>query len=1356
MPFDLVQRLRLYFLICTVVPFALVGIFIYRLAQEQIVRQAEAQVSSEDALWAQLAEAWVRQQEHILEQVLISPQWQGYFTGRIDSEGMNSFLEHVVQVHSGVSESLLIDVQTGDILAATNPDLLGENVFSWPFFQKGREQFYVQGVYWPPSMDRMVMTISGPVRDEYGKARDVLAFHLNLGDLAAAMSKQGSLGLDGQGYLVTRAGTRITGEELRKGFTFEPTVSTVAVEKALAGGSGTARYVGPDGRPVIGAYRWLPELQLALIVERSEDRVLGRLERFTALLLSVLGLALLGANLGLYVVSRRLMAPVSELAHAARQVASGNLDVRVAALARGGEIGTLIDTFNAMLDDLRRNRADEERHLQEIEQANRQLTALLDTARAISGELELDRLLEEIVQQAISVIPDAESGILLLWDGQSFVPRVISGSGNLAVGEQGVQVRPLSEWTSDLAPATELLTQGEVCCLTRGENVPGRFPITEAAVRHLEVLGLPNAQAILLAPVLAQGLMVGLIALINCRTAEAFGSRARRMANLLAAQAAVAIVNAQLFEQARREREQFRSLYEASLDVAASLDLADVLRATLRRAVENTGARNGGIFIVDEEENLVRHLTMRHDYQGDSLCHSLLTKVYPQGLAGWVVRQRKPALVEDTDRDPRWVPLEVPEFPSLRSAAVVPLIHQNQVLGGLSLVDSKPGHFRPEHLELLTGLATQAASAIANARLFSQASAARRDWETTFDAIDDGVVIVDVNGFVLQANRAFAGYFDMHPRDLVGEHLPPLIFESGESPEDCPVIRTLRTGETSRGELSGGAMLVPGTFDIAAYPRHDDEGDLVGVVSIWRDVTAEREIQARARWLEELNQGIVENARDIIYAHDLDGNFLFINRRAEDLLGYTLQEALRLNIRDLVVPEQIEQEMAGMRAPRGSVIPPHEVTVVAKDGSRINLEVSATPLVIDDWVVGVAGVARDLREIRRLEQRLLQAEKLSALGQLVAGVAHELNNPLTAVIGFAQLLQNADVDDRTRESLRRINTQAERAAQIVRNLLAFARQQEPHREMLNVNDVICETLRLVEYDWKTQNIEIEAHLEPALPWIVADRQQLQQVFLNLFQNAYQAMTSAHGRGTLTIRTREITLQAEPEGMVERRIRVEVQDDGPGMPEEVLTHVFDPFFTTKDVGEGTGLGLSICYGTVQEQGGTIWAESTLGQGSTFCIEWPVEAVSQASREERAVSPSGPRPRVFPPARVLVVEDEEMLAELLRITFAECGHAVEVAGDGREALRLLAGTRFDFVVSDIKMPGMDGKEFYRQIRARHPDLLGHLLFITGDTVSPDTAHFLDETGIPVLAKPFRTSELLEMMQRLGWWTGRGLGE
>ncbi len=401
-------------------------------------------------------------------------------------------------------------------------------------------------------------------------------------------------------------------------------------------------------------------------------------------------------------------------------------------------------------------------------------------------------------------------------------------------------------------------------------------------------------------------------------------------------------------------------------------------------------------------------------------------------------------------------------------------------------------------------------------------------------------------------------------------------------------------------------------------------------------------------------------------------------------------------------------------------------------------------------------MARDLRESRRLEQRLLQAEKLSELGQLVAGVAHELNNPLTAVIGFAQLLQNADVDDRTRESLRRINTQAERAAQIVRNLLAFARQQEPHREMLNVNDVICETLRLVEYDWKTQNIEIEAHLEPALPWIVADRQQLQQVFLNLFQNAYQAMTSAHGRGTLTIRTREITLQAEPEGMVERRIRVEVQDDGPGMPEEVLTHVFDPFFTTKDVGEGTGLGLSICYGTVQEQGGTIWAESTLGQGSTFCIEWPVEAVSQASREERAVSPSGPRPRVFPPARVLVVEDEEMLAELLRITFAECGHAVEVAGDGREALRLLAGTRFDFVVSDIKMPGMDGKEFYRQIRARHPDLLGHLLFITGDTVSPDTAHFLDETGIPVLAKPFRTSELLEMMQRLGWWTGRGLGE
>jgi len=1344
---DLVSQLSLFFLLCTVVPFALLGTLVYRGARTQILHQAEAQLTSVSTLKSEAVHIWLRSNEDLLRGLQQAPLWQDYNDGQAGASEVTAYLERIVRLHPSIVKAFVMDAANGQVLASSDSDEVGTSKSYRTYFQEGRRGLYLQSLYWPPDMKHMAMTISAPVRDKAGQVRQVLAINLNLDDLTHIMTKDTGLGQNIQTYLVNPSHLSLPAVVLQEGFSFHGGIYTYGVDQALAGNTGIGHYTGYGGRPVIGAYRWLPDLQLAFVVEADEGEVLGPLGNFTLLLLLVLGLTLVVANVALYLVTRQIMAPIGELSEVARQVAAGRYDSRVPAPARGGQVSMLVNTFNTMLDDLQDVRLREEQHAQESERTSQQLSALLETSRAISSELDLDKLLQKIMEQAIAMVPGAELGNLLLTEEQEFRLRAVVGFDIDLLEGHGNHIPLIKDWRPELAPLAEVLLQGKVYCLAT-EAGPNCQLLPDVMRQQLSAIGHPDAQTVLIAPIMVQDQLVGFVNLINCQSPQAFGAEARRMAGLLAAQAATAISNAQLYEQVQREGERFRLLYEASLDVTSSLDLTDVLRSTLHRAFEATGATSGSIFIVDESGHLERHLTPHHDYRKESLAQSLLARIYPDGLAGWVVREKQPVLLHDASHDHRRVPFgdtSLP-MPTVRSVLIVPLIHQDRVLGGLSLVDERPGCFRHEHLNLLTGLAAQATTAITHARLFARTQTTRRDWETTFDTIADGIVIADSNDYVVQANHAFARLLNHHPRELVGKRLSSLIF-SGDPPENYPTLRTLQTGETSQGELSGGGMRMPGTFFISAYPRRTADGDLVGVVSVWRDVTEERETEARARRLEELNRLIVENAGDLIYAHDLEGNFLFTNPRAQALIGYTTEEATQLNIRDLVAPEHLERELGYMQAPRGTVVPPHEVTLIAKNGDHVSVEVSASPLVEQGWVVGVVGVARDLREIRRLERRLLQAEKLSSLGQLVAGVAHELNNPLTAVIGYTQLLQRTEVDERTKETLQRVNVQAQRAAHIVRNLLTFARQQEPFKESLDMNEVIEETLNLVSYEWRTQNIEIVSHLSPGLPWIVADRQQLQQIFLNLFQNAQQAMSAAHGRGMLAVRTYLVNWHGTRERPAGHYLHVEVQDDGPGMSADTLSHAFDPFFTTKEVGQGTGLGLSICYGIVQEQGGYIWAESELGRGSLFHLAWPVQ--QPAAHEEPVIAFPAPTHEApsLSPSSILVVEDEEMLAELVRVTLTENGHQVQVARDGQEALEKLASQEFDLIISDIKMPGMDGQALYHELQRKFPHLTERIIFVTGDTVSQTTAEFLEETGVPVLEKPFRPSELLKVLNQFG---------
>ncbi|MFH2103458.1 MAG: ATP-binding protein [Chloroflexota bacterium] len=384
-----------------------------------------------------------------------------------------------------------------------------------------------------------------------------------------------------------------------------------------------------------------------------------------------------------------------------------------------------------------------------------------------------------------------------------------------------------------------------------------------------------------------------------------------------------------------------------------------------------------------------------------------------------------------------------------------------------------------------------------------------------------------------------------------------------------------------------------------------------------------------------------------------------------------------------------------------------------------------------------------LQVLQETQSVLIQNEKLAAIGRLISGVAHELNNPLTSIVLYSQMLQRQPLKESVKADLDKIVAESGRASKIVRGLLDFARQRPPERTAVNVNEVLSSVIDLVAYELRVRNISTELDLAPELPYTMADPHQLQQVFFNLVTNAWQAISTVSNRGKLTFKT-EVGRSIFPlEGQEDQPvIRIAIGDDGPGIPEDIQLKIFDPFYTTKPEGSGTGLGLSICHGVVSEHGGTIRVESEAGKGATFTVELPVVAVGV----DQAMPAEKPTTKPLRPARILVIDDERYVLEILTRALRTRGYYVEAFNSALDGFKRLEEEEFDLILCDMRMPEMSGPNFYRQIQTSKPELARRIVFITGDVVNPATQSFIKQENVVYLSKPFELSELYRVVHRM----------
>ncbi|HEX8559678.1 MAG TPA: GAF domain-containing protein, partial [Pyrinomonadaceae bacterium] len=764
------------------------------------------------------------------------------------------------------------------------------------------------------------------------------------------------------------------------------------------------------------------------------------------------------------------------------------------------------------------------------------------------------------------------------------------------------------------------------------------------------------------------------------------------LARAVADQTGIAVRQAELYQRAEATSAREALVNRLSHAIRASLNLPDVLRAATHELGQALGASR--IYIRPYDPERPAASPVMYEYLADGVEPLGATGIsYDMPVGRHLRGTHRTLAIDDApnyDGATPEVNAQVRELARRHgglSKVICPLVVQGRFRGALCIHQTdRQRRWTRDEVALIESVAAQLATGIAQAELFEMVERAKRTWETTFDAMSDGIFIFANDRRLMRVNRAGAGLESAAPQELLGRRCCDVL-RSGRG-EGCIVERA--TAERRPVTIEYTPERLGRTLLVTAEPVADGSGQL-GTVCTVRDLSELREIEAVARQRQSLLEHVLESARENISAVDPEGRMLWVNSAGAEMSGYKKEALIGRHFTELI--EESERGAAEERFRRTLAGEPQtvELRLLRSDGELRYVMSDSTPLVIDGRKTGVLAITRDVTEQRLERERAAQADKLRALGQLASGVAHDFNNALAAILGRAQLLRRSAADERLTRGLDIILKAAEDAAATVRRIRSFARQLpgEGHSEV-GVVELLRDAVEITRTRWENDararglSYEVTVEGDPSLR-ARGNASELREVFVNLIVNAIDAMPSG---GRLSICCARLG---------GGRLRLLFADTGAGMAEEVRARIFEPFFTTKGV-HGTGLGLFVSYGIVERHGGHISAASLPGRGTTFTIDLP-----RADSEPPAEPPARAAHAAGAPARtlsVLVVDDEPHVRETLAEMVETLGHRVRRADGGRAALSALAEEDFDIVFTDLSMPEMDGWEVAREVRRRSP--------------------------------------------------------
>ena len=874
-------------------------------------------------------------------------------------------------------------------------------------------------------------------------------------------------------------------------------------------------------------------------------------------------------------------------------------------------------------------------------------------------------------------------------------------------------------------PAASDFALAHLQSLIAALDTTGVLPFTDAAKDtritelYQNILSKANVKSIMYVAIRVGDDVPAAFALSTTKQVRQWSEADIALAKAVADQTGIAIRQAELYQKAESTSIREALVNRLTMAIRASLSLGEVLSTAtveLGRAID---ASRVHLFLIDSEGVSA---PIEHEYLATGVRSIKHDVDYNDPIARRLSNSLEPLIVDDavnydasTNTLNEYVRAQAQRL-DIRSAINYPLIVKGQFRGILCIHQTdRKRLWMEDEITLVEALAERLAIGIAQAELFEMVARGKTEWETTFDAMSDGIFIFDRAGELKRVNRAGAAMEAVHPRLLLGRQCCDIL-RTSEEDEACVVENALETGRSVTIEITPNRLNRP--LLVSVEPVFDENNQAVAVVCTARDLSDLRKVQAVAREHQSLLTNILESARESIYAVDTDGNFKWCNSATLKGLGYQRSNFIGRPLLSMVYEADRDLVREKLEAALQGVPQTYEMRYFAHDGQLRYARVDNSPLVVEGSTTGVLGIARDITEQKEERERAARADKLRALGQLASGVAHDFNNSLAAILGRAQLLRRQIDEPALVRNLDIIQTAAEDAAATVRRIQTFARKSAVKEfELVDVAGLLNDAIEITRTRWQNEarirglEYEVRLNTEPG-QFTYGSASELREVFVNLIVNAVDAMPRG-GKLLVTCRRKD------------ERLQLHFSDNGMGMPDDVQQKIFEPFFSTKGA-HGTGLGLSVSYSIIERHSGSISVVSQPGVGTNFTIDLPA-VVTKTQSEDFSSELSD-----APGLKILVVDDEEPVRETLAEMLVAVNHRVELAGSGLEAIEKLRKGGFDFVFTDLAMPEMDGWETARLIRKDWPGVKIVLVTGYGPTTTPPPGE--EDLVDAIIGKPF----------------------